>query len=132
MYQLPLLSLLSDTAHRAIDERLSARGRSERKVPPREPKRSLGIAADGQPELRRVIGVRLGVARHQLLVACGSVGTPEPSFRRCLAPAQEAGKPGRVVGIVTGEGQSAQALYRYDHPAFGGIGLSEVAMRSKT
>ncbi len=118
-----------DTAARAIHERAGARGRSKREVLQRQPKGPRGIAADGQPELRRVIGVRLGVARHQPLVVSSGVGAPELRLGPCFPRGENAGELGRVVRIVTLQRKPVQVSDCHGDPAFGGIDLGDATLR---
>ena len=82
---------------------------AQREILMREPERSLGIAADGEPEFRSMIGESLRVTREQLVIAGLRPGTPGLRLLRLTSVSQDAGELGRVIGIVGCERRREQA-----------------------
>src|SRR5262247_290773 len=65
----------------------------------------LGIVSHTEPELRGMIGERLGVRRGQLVIAVRSPATPNTGLIVPTHFAEDARKLRRVVGIVGRDGQ---------------------------
>ena len=92
-------------ARGAADECAGAGGLAECQILLREPERSRGIAADGEPEFRGMIGERLRVTREQFVIAGFRLATPGLRLLGLTGVAQDAGELRRVIGIVGCERQ---------------------------